>query len=179
MDYDPSRKKGWEAITHLPFDEQIRITFDADTPGFIRGITEIVHKHPVNAMGTLYTRTLPLERINNIAATENSLHQQVNSQHRHGWLDLSYTRSIQNPRYEEVAFEEVVVRQHVSGESHPDWFRGTTRGSLEEFEPTEEEVAEFRTKWLEALVKDNARRKRVTGGRTIEAVDAEIRGGFL
>lgn len=179
MDYDPSGKRGWEAITHLSFDEQIRITFDADTAGFIRGVTEIIHKHPVNAMGALYARTLPLERINNVAGTENSLNEQVNSQHRHGWLELSHTRSLQNTGYEEIAFEEVVVRQHVSGSSHPEWFRGAVRNALEEFDPTEEEVAEFRTKWLEALVKDNARKKRVTGGRAIEATNIEIRGGFL
>lgn len=182
MDYDPSRKKGWEAITHLPFDEQVRLTFDADTAGFMRGVTEVVHKHPVDAMGTLYTRTLPLERINNVAGTENSLHEQVNSRHEHGWIELGYTRSVQNPNHEEIAFTGVTVRQHVSDYSHPQWLRGDERNNLEEFEPTLEEEAAFRTKWLEALVGDNAqRRKRVekAGGRAIETVDVRVIGDLL
>lgn len=179
MDYDPFAQKRWETIVQLPFDEQVEKICHADLPDFIKGVSEMVHDHPVSMMGGPYGRTLGLPRIDNVAGTQNSLHEQLHSNFRSGWLELSYSRSMQGPDYREVGFDEVVVKHNIwSNKFTPEWLQRTGRGDFEEFEPTEEEAAAFRSKCLEALVEGDARKRRIGGGG-IRAVMAEIKGDFL
>ena len=182
MEHDPFAQKRWETIVALPFDEQVRIICDADVPDFIKGVSEAVIGQPVSMMGGPYGKAAGLPRIDNVGGTENSLHEQLYSNFRSGWLELSYTRSLQDPAYREIGFEEVVLKQNIwSNKSAPEWLKRTGRGDFEEFEPTEEEVATFRTKCLGALVENNARKRRVevVGGRVIKAIDLEVNGDLL